>query len=419
MTYSWIDTQAEFEALIDRLSGQPRYALDTEFHRERTYFPKLALIQLASADEIAIVDPLAVDLASMRRLFQSPGLAILHAAQQDLDVLTHACRCIPERLYDTQLAAGFLGYSTPSLVSLLQGELKVSAAKGDRLTDWLRRPLSEDQRDYAASDVAHLLQLTDRLDTQLASMGRSEWVAQACEELRTRPVSGTEPDQAWMKIKDVRILKPRARGVARALASWREKRAMGVDIPVRQVLPDLAILGIAQKQPRTLNDLGQARGVDERHTRGAIAKEILAAVEVGLQTEASLPAPDGEELDRHLRPAVTLISAWISDLARRVKVDNALLATRHDLVALMRNDPDARLSQGWRAELLGDGVTRLVRGQAALTFDRGGGLQLIDLPESVSPESISPESISPESISQGAAQLAPELVEGIDEVAGA
>jgi ribonuclease D len=408
VTHTWIDTQPEFDALIDRLCEQPRYALDTEFHRERTYFPKLALIQLASPDEIAVVDPLAVDLEPLRRLFATESLAVLHAAQQDLDVLTHACGAIPGRLYDTQLAAGFLGYSTPSLVSLLQGELKVSAAKGDRLTDWLRRPLTPEQCRYAASDVAHLLELTDRLDGQLAELGRVEWVAEACEELRTRPVSGTDPEQAWIRIKDVRILKPRARGVARALGSWRERRAMSVDIPVRQVLPDLAILGIAQKQPRTLADLAGARGVDERHTKGNIAKEILAAVEVGLTTDAALPAGDADELDRHLRPAVTLVSAWISDLARRARVDNALLATRSDLVALMRNDPAARLSTGWRAELLGDGVTRLVQGKAALTFDGRGGLHLIDVAAGTP--------ATADSVLDDAAQLAPELVEGIDHV---
>jgi ribonuclease D len=406
VTYTWIDTQPAFEALVDRLCAQPRYALDTEFHRERTYFPKLALIQLASADEIAIVDPLAVDLSPMRRLFACGNLAVLHAAQQDLDVLTHACGSIPGRLYDTQLAAGFLGYSTPSLVSLLQGELKVSAAKGDRLTDWLRRPLTEDQRQYAAADVAHLLRLTDRIDAQLAALQRTTWVEEACEELRVRPVSGTEPDQAWLRIKDVRVLKPRSRGVARAVAAWRERRAMTVDIPVRQVLPDLAILGVAQKLPSSLADLAQARGVDERHTRGAIAMEILEAVDVGLRTDALLPTPDGEELERHMRPAVTLVSAWISDLARRVRIDNALLATRHDLVALMRGDSDARLANGWRAEVIGDGVKRLVSGQAALTFDASGGLQLIAVPNAGL-------------VAQSAAQLGPDLVEGVAEVSGA
>ncbi len=380
MTHRWIASDGEVAEFVERACKEPRYALDTEFHRERTYFPKLALVQIAAAGEIVLIDPLGCDLSPLKLLFDSESLCVVHAAQQDLDVLTHAVGAIPRRLYDTQLAAGFLGYSTPSLVSLLQGELRVTAAKGDRLTDWLRRPLSDDQCSYAASDVAYLLQLHDTLTAKLDAEGRSEWVADACEELRTRPVGGIDPDLAFTKLKDVRILKPRARGVARAVASWRERRAMSIDSPVRQVLPDLAILGIAQKQPRTVQELGQARGVDERHTRSAIAKELLAAVEIGLADESPPIAAEGDDLDRGLRPAVTLVSAWVSEVARQQRIDSGLLATRHDLVALLRGDEDARLATGWRGELLGEGIRRLVAGEAALTFDGHGGLNLIDVP---------------------------------------
>ena len=379
MTYRWVDSQSEFEALIDRLCAEPRYALDTEFHRERTYFPKLALMQFAAGGETTLVDPLAVDMAALPRLFAADAVAVLHAAQQDLDVLTHACGAVPAKIYDTQLASGFLGYSTPSLVSLLMSELKVSAAKGDRLTDWLRRPLSPEQLAYAAADVDHLLALQDVLVAQLDELGRSDWVEEACEELRQRPVSGTEPEHAWLRIKDVRMLKPRARGVARAICEWRERRAMAVDVPVRQILPDLAVLGIAQRQPKTAHDLVQARGVEERHSKGNLAKEILDAVTQGQRAEVSLPAPDGDDLDRNLRPAVALVSAWLADLARKQRVDTTLLATRADLVALLRGDRDARLTQGWRAELVGDGIQRLVHGRAGLTFDGRGGLRLIDV----------------------------------------
>ena len=380
MTHRWIASDREVERFVEQASSEPRYALDTEFHRERTYFPKLALVQIAAVGEIVLIDPLGCDLSPLKRLFDSESLCVVHAAQQDLDVLTHAVGAIPRRLYDTQLAAGFLGYSTPSLVSLLQGELRVTAAKGDRLTDWLRRPLSDDQCSYAASDVAYLLQLHDTLTAKLDAEGRAQWVADACEELRTRPVGGIDPDLAFTKLKDVRILKPRARGVARAVAGWRERRAMSIDSPVRQVLPDLAILGIAQKQPRTVQELGQARGVDERHTRGAIAKELLAAVEVGLADESPPVAAEADDLDRGLRPAVTLVSAWVSEVARQQRIDSGLLATRHDLVALLRGDEDARLATGWRGELLGEGIRRLVAGEAALTFDGRGGLNLIDVP---------------------------------------
>jgi len=354
VTHRWITSSADLSALVETAAAQPRYALDTEFHRERTYFPKLALVQIAVDDDIALVDPLRCDMSLLRGLFTSESVAVLHAAQQDLDVLHHSVGAVPTRMYDTQLAAGFLGYSTPSLVSLLQSELKVNAAKGDRLTDWLRRPLTEEQCQYAAADVAHLAALQDVLHAKLDSLGRVEWAAEAFGELLRKPVSGTDPDSAWTRLKDVRVLKPRARGVARAVAAWRERRAMATDTPVRQVLPDLAVLGVAQRQPRTVAELSQARGIDERHTRGSIAKELLEAVAIGATEEVQLPAPDGEDLERTMRPAVALVSAWV--------------------------DADARLAHGWRQTMIGDGIQRLVSGGAALTFDGRGGLDLVDLP---------------------------------------
>jgi len=391
VTYTWIATQIELEELVEKLLAEPRYAFDSEFHRERTYFPKLALAQFAWPGGIALVDPLAVDVIAMKPLLDSDVVCVMHAAQQDLDVLTHSCGGIPRRLFDTQLAAGFVGYGTPSLSNLMMGELRISVPKGDRLTDWLRRPLTEDQKAYAAADVANLLELQDRLVEQLEQAGRLGWAEAACEELRTRPVSGAEPDSAWLRLKDVRMLKPRARGVARAVAAWRERRAMSVDSPVRQILPDLAILGIAQKQPRTVEELAHARGIDERHWRGNLGKEIVAAVQAGLRDEVALPATEGDELDRGMRPAITLVSAWISELGRQRKIDTTLLGTRGDIIGLLRKDPSSRLASGWRAEMLGDDVLRLVEGRAGLTFDGRGGLRLIPVPDPAPAVELPPE----------------------------
>ena len=378
MTFRWLDDDATFSALVDDLVREPRYAIDTEFHRERTYFPKLALVQFAWSGGIALVDPLAVDPRLFAKLFESDALAVLHAAQQDLDVLTHAVGVVPRRLYDTQVAASFIGYATPSLVGLVQGELGETPAKGDRLTDWLRRPLTSAQKEYAASDVEHLLVLQDRLDTKLAELGRSSWVLDACEELRTRPTGGISPDDAWVKLKEARTLRPRARAVAQAVAAWREREAQSLDIPVRQVLADLAILGIAQRQPTTLEELGQCRGVDERHRRGRVGREIIDAVIASKAADPPKVGLGGEDLDRTLRPAITLISAWVSQVAKDARIDTSMLATRSDLIALVSGDRNARLRQGWRAELLGDGIDRLVGGTAGLTFDGQGGLRLID-----------------------------------------
>ena len=378
--YRWIDRQDDLDELTATLLDQPRYALDTEFHRERTYFPKLALVQVAwqtgAGQQVALVDPLVVDVGSLRALFASEALCVIHAAQQDLDVLTHSVGSVPQRMFDTQLAAGFVGYGTPSLVALLQGEIGVTPAKGDRLTDWLRRPLSESQCQYAAVDVEYLLEVHERLVASLSEVGRLSWADDACEELRTRPVSGSSPEDAWLRLKDARSLRPAARSVAQSVAAWRERRAMRTDVPVRQVLPDLAVLGIAQRNPSSVKELSQARGVDERHTRGAIAEEILDAVRSATGVPPPPPPASVDDLDRALRPAVTLVSAWVSQLARDERLDPALLATRADLVAFLRGDADARLATGWRNELVGEGIRRLVGGEAGLTFDGEGRLRL-------------------------------------------
>ncbi|MGE0880577.1 MAG: ribonuclease D [Acidimicrobiia bacterium] len=375
--YRWIDRDADFEALVDELADEPRYAIDTEFHRERTYFAKLALVQIAWEGGIALVDPLTVDISYLAKLLNGPGLAVFHAAQQDLEVLARACGTVPAHLFDTQLAAGFTGYSTPALMNLVQAELGLRLPKGDRLTDWLHRPLTDDQRSYAASDVEHLLALHDRLTADLERRGRLQWALAECEELRSRPTGPPDPELAWLRLKDHRNLRGSSRGVAQALGAWRERRAAATDQPVRFVLADLAILGMAQRPPRSLEELKKVRGLDDRNARGALGESLLAAVTEGLALPVEqLRVDPPDEVDRRLRPAVTLVSAWVSQVARSQAVDTALLATRSDLVALLAGDPDARLAHGWRAEMIGGDIADLVAGRAALAFDGNAGLLL-------------------------------------------
>ena len=373
----WVDSSSGVREVRSAIVAAGEYCLDTEFHRERTYFPRLALVQIAVGDRIWLIDPLSITSDELAELFDTDALAVLHAAQQDLDVLTQSCGVIPKRLFDTQLCAGFVGFSTPSLASLLSTLLKITAAKGDRLTDWLRRPLSSTQREYAATDVAYLAEIRTILESQLREKGRLEWALDACEELRTRPVGPVAPSDAWLRVKDVRTLSGRARWVARAVAEWREHRAMELDIPPRHVLSDLAILGIAQRAPRTPDDLADARGIDAKQAHGALGAAVLAAVKRGVSDadvgELRFPVPEGDDLDRALRPAVTLVSAWVAELARRESIDTALLATRQDIVDLLREAPKARLGSGWRAEILGNDVRQLLEGRMGLTFQRDGG----------------------------------------------
>lgn len=371
-----IEDPVELQRLIDQLADEPAVALDTEFHRERTYFPKVALVQLAWPGGVALVDPLAVDLGPLARLLDSDTEIVLHAADQDLEVLELACGTIPARIYDTQVAAGFLGMATPSLAAVCDRFVGVRLPKAERLTDWLARPLGDRQRIYAASDVLHLLEIRDRQHRALADQGRLDWAEVECEALRVRQRGARDPEEAWRRIKEARQLRGQARAVARSVAAWRERRAATIDQPPRFVLPDLAVVAIAQRAPTRVEDLRAVRGVDDRHARGRIAEELVAAVREGKEATPP-PEPDGgRELDRELRPAVTLVSAWVSQLARDLAIDTSLLATRSDIEALLRSDPDARLAVGWRAELVGEPIRALVSGAAALAFEGDGNLVL-------------------------------------------
>ena len=378
MTHRWIEDDLALDEVIDEILLQPRYAIDTEFHREKTYYPKLALVQLKWGEKTALVDPLAVDPRGLARLFESDVLAVFHAAQQDLEVLRHASLVAPKNIFDSQIAAGFLGYSTPSLATLVQAIKKVSLSKGDRLTDWLRRPLTTAQCVYAADDVAHLLDLHDELSSQLNELGRTVWVADACNDLVARPSGPIDSRHAWLKLKEARSLKGSSRGVAQAVGQWREERAMRSDHPPRRIMSDMALLGIAQRVPKNVEELASTRGVDDRHLSSEFCKEIMTAIREGAQQTIELPSHESDDVEKWARPALTLITAWIGELASKNKIDATLLATRSDISAFLRKSPDARLMQGWRAAVVGEDLNRILSGTVGLSVDRDGHLKLIE-----------------------------------------
>jgi ribonuclease D len=372
-----VEDDRAFGELLDRLEGQDRYAIDTEFHRERTYFPQVAVVQIADAHGVALVDALRVDLRPFARILESPALAVMHAARQDMEVLERACGTVPSRLVDTQLAAGFVGYTSPSLATLLERELNLRVPKADRLTDWLRRPLTAAQLEYAAADVANLLALHDLLWERVAERGRGTWVLEACEELRTESRGARNPDEAWRRIKELRHLRGSSLAVAQAVAAWRERRAIEADLTPRFVMSDLGVVTVASAAPRTVEELRSLRGIDGRALKGGTAEELLAVIERARGTQPSrAPAQTVPELAAELRPAVPLISAWVSQRSRDLQLETSLLATRSDLEDLLRGVPDARLTQGWRAEIVGEPIRRLVAGEATLAFDRSRGLVL-------------------------------------------
>jgi ribonuclease D len=378
--YEWVDNQDVFNDLVTHALSAERIGVDTEFHRERTYWPRVALLQIAVENNVFLVDPLEVDLEPLAAVLDSDVLWVMHASSQDLEVLERACGVIPRHLFDTQIAAGFAGMSTPSLSSLVERYVGHRLPKGDRLTDWFERPLRPTQREYAASDVLYLFELHDRLTADLEQRGRLNWAITESDASSwyTKPTLPVE--LAWTRIKEARHLRGQARCVASVLAEWRERTAQNKDLPTRFILSDLALVGVAQRAPKNSQDLKGVRGLDGRYLKDRSADEILSVVADGLRRPSedvpTLDAEEGPKLDKDLRAAVTLVSAWVSQVAKDEALDPALLATRADITDLLRGSKNARLSTGWRADLVGSRIQDLVTGRAAVAFDPRGGLVL-------------------------------------------
>ena len=372
-----ITSRRKLAAVVADAAAADAYALDTEFHRERTYYPRVALVQIAWQDQLAIIDPLEVPIAALAELLEGDGLAVLHAAEQDLEVLQHECGTQPRRMFDTQIGAGFIGYRTPSLAALHERLLGVELPKEARMSDWFQRPLPEPMLAYAAADVERLLEISDILHQELRTRGRLEWAEEECALLLERADAGRTSENAWLRIKEVRRMEGRPRALAQAVAKWREEYAARTNQPVRHVLSDLGVAVVAQRLPRTLNQLRDIRGVEPRNLRKGADKELVDFLDQIRGADLDIePRKKTPKLDPSLKPAVNLITSWAAQHATEADLDPTLVATRSDIEALLRGDPDCRALKGWRAEIVAAPVQQLLDGTAAVAFDRLGKLVL-------------------------------------------
>lgn len=374
--FEWVTQQADFDSLVDVLSSSDAYALDTEFHRERTYAPRLALVQLAIRDRIVLVDALEVDVRSLSRAFESNAVCVMHAGSQDLEILELACGGVPGIIFDTQLAALFCGYRTSSLDKLVEGFLGIELDKSAQLTDWTRRPLPEADLHYAASDVAHLLPLRDALLRELQRRGRRGWAEEEMERLRTRDRSPPDPNTLWWKLRAKNRLRGRARGVAQELAAWRDEVAQAQDRPPRTVLSDMALLALAQRPAQNANELRGVRNLDLRRFRHGDA--LLAAIQRGLALrgdEVCVPPAKPEKLPS-FDGVIALCLAWLGQRAADEDLDSSVFGTREDVTRLVLGQP-SRLGDGWRDALIGRELRAILEGRSALRV-AGTTLELVD-----------------------------------------
>ena len=361
-----------------------RLGLDTEFMPEGRYRPLLCLVQVAAGDEIAVLDPLdGFDPEPLAEVLADPEVEIvLHAGRQDVAILRRQWNTTFTNVFDTQIAAGFAGFSAQAGYNgLLHDVLHVRLPKTASFTRWDARPLTDEQLLYARGDVEHLLALADELGERLSSRGRLEWAREECRAI-AEATDERDPDEVWRRLPRVTGLDPRDRAVARELAAWRERTAAKEDRPVGSVVRDPTVVELAKRRPTGRKDLSQIRGINPDVVRRR-GPDILAAIERGRQAEPVL-LDDGDRLSTEAAdgPVIALAESLVRSRAQEAGLAYELIAARADLapvvVAARRNagEPAVRTLQGWRRELVGAELLELLAGRRQLGVGEDGRVRV-------------------------------------------
>lgn len=351
-----IDKQHSLRAICDALADADCVALDTEFVRERTYYPRLCLLQLAFGQRLALIDPLSgLDLEPLFEVLKRPGLVkILHAARQDFEIFYLLGGFVPAPVFDTQLAAACLGRGEQlSYSRLVEMELGTDLGKSHARTNWGRRPLSEAQLRYAADDVEFLLQLHPVLQERLRASEREHWLEDAFRQLADPGQYEVRPLDAWRRIRAARKLRGLQLSRLKKLAAWRETLAMEKDLPRRWVLADEVLLALASIKQNALEALGRIPGLPEKILREhrATLGELLGDDE---HAEESSTGATSKRLSNEDQRKIKKLSELVKSEAQRIGTSPALLATRSDLKSFLEGPEQSTLLQGWRKHVIGD-----------------------------------------------------------------
>lgn len=369
-----ITTTDELVSFCKPLGGAEFIAVDTEFMRERTYWPRLCLAQVAGPDDAAAIDALAegIDLSPLDELMANPKvLKVFHAARQDLEIFYLRMSKVPQPLFDTQVAAMVCGHGEAASYESLATKLaKARIDKSSRFTDWSRRPLSERQITYALSDVTHLRVVYDKLRRQLEKNGRMSWIAEEMAVLNDPATYRADPELAWRRLKP-RGASPRLLGILKEVAAWRERTAQRIDIPRQRLLRDEQLLEIASHAPKSIDELAVTRGLGRGLAEGWQGREILEAIEKAHKLpEAELPNRDkpSEQL-RAPGAVVDLLRTLLRLKAEQAGVAARLVASADELDRLAAGRRDVHALRGWRKEIFGNDAVDLIEGRLALALE--------------------------------------------------
>jgi len=383
-----VETNEALSAFVTELGQAPYLALDTEFLRDQTYYPKLCLIQVAAPGIEGIIDPLApgMDLAPFYDLIRRPEIVkVMHASRQDIEIFYLQGGVLPDPLFDTQIAAMVAGFGDAASYETLARKIAhVEIDKSARFTDWSHRPLSKRQLEYAMADVTHLRVIYEWLNARLEKTGRSAWVAEEVAALQDPALYKLDPEQAWKRLKP-RTTNKRFLAVLAALAAWREREAQSRDIPRGRVLKDEALTEIAAHPPETPEALDRIRAVPKGFANSRMGKGLLEAIHQGL----SAPPPEGAVAEnrqqrrrREPSPAVVdLLKTLLRLRAEAAHVAPRLIANADEIERLAAHeDDDLPALHGWRHEVFGKDAIALRKGELAIAVENGDAV-VVELEE--------------------------------------
>lgn len=377
MSVKPITNSAELKEFCSRQSRAPFITVDTEFLRDKTYWPVLCLVQVAGAEESAVIDPMAkgIDLEPLDRLMtNNKVLKVFHAARQDLEIFYHRIGKVPAPIFDTQVAAmvcGFgdqVGYET--IVNTLVG---ASLDKMSRFADWSRRPLTQKQLEYALADVVHLRPVYEELAKRLEESGRAEWLEEEMATLTASETYQLDPETAWRRVKS-RGGNKRFFAVLKEVAAWREREAQNRDIPRNRIIRDDSLLDIAAHAPKDTQSLSRTRGLSKGFAEGKMGRGVLEAVKKGLEMPDDLipSRPKRERLPQGIGPLTDLLKVLLKHECEKSNVASRLVANADDLMRIAADDKaDVPALSGWRRELFGKMALDLKHGRLALSCERG------------------------------------------------
>jgi len=370
----FVDSVAELGLLCQKMRQESWLAIDTEFLREKTYYPKFCLLQIATLEWVACIDPIALEgeMGELFEIINDPAIIkVLHSCRQDVEIFYHLTGKLPAPVYDTQLVAPLLGFQeNPGYAMLVSGFLNINLSKTHTRTDWSQRPLSAEQIQYAADDVIYLAKIYQMMLEKLQVLGRENWLKEDFEQLMNPDLYDIPPEDAWLKIRGKNKLTGKQLAIVQVLAEWREQIAKKDNRPKNWILRDELILDMAKLQPTNQQAVAQIRGINDgfvRRNGQVISQLIQKAQELpGLK----LKSKSNNKKTQQQEAVLDILTGLVRLRADENSLNPVILATRKDLEGLLLDDQESPLLHGWRYSMVGQELQHLLQGKILISIDQ-------------------------------------------------